>query len=376
MKRVLLRHRAARSGRRPRRLSHLSEPAERVPGVHEHGLLLVPRLVVLEQLHSLAVPERQGLRPGFRVRHQPERLDVPHLRARRAALGDASPPGDCSVTGCPAGQICKLANGVAQCVTLGGGDDGRRQGVDAAGDSASGEGGTTSEGGRRRERRRVRRRRAVQRRCDCGGDRRQVHRRPVHGAGSSSARTASSATSSGSACVDGVCEAHCSSSAPCPTGYSVRPHARRVQHQPEHVLRLGRLDLPRRHHVRRSALRSPVRRQRRRSGVPVRAGVRQRRLHPRPGRDLRLHQRRPERSARDHVRGHLDLPPPRLLRRVRRRCGAATCSAAPAVGLQERDDRDGHVLGVRHVDHARQRLRPAQGKYCSGGKVCVDGYCD
>lgn len=133
--------------------------------------------------------------------------------------GDAS-TGDCSVTGCPTGQVCKLANGVAQCVTLpgGGGDDGG--GSDAAADTGSPtEGGTTSEAG-----------------DGSGGD---------GSAGGGPCNADSQCTAAGSkcidgqctsqlhlcsdgsqcnvsgyACVDGVCEAHCSSTSSCPTGYS------------------------------------------------------------------------------------------------------------------------------------------------------------
>jgi hypothetical protein len=135
-------------------------------------------------------------------------------------MGDAS-TGDCSVTGCPAGQVCKLANGVAQCVTLpGGGNDGG-SGSDAAGDGASsGDGGTTSEaggdasggdgstgGGP----------------CNADSDCTLAGSKCIDGQCTTQLHLCSDGSQcnvSGYACVDGACEPHCSSTAPCPTGYS------------------------------------------------------------------------------------------------------------------------------------------------------------
>ncbi len=135
--------------------------------------------------------------------------------------GDAS-SGDCSVTGCPAGQVCKLANGVAQCVTLpgGGGDDGGG-GSDAAGDTGSStDGGTTTEAGG----------------GDAGGDGPSgtgpcnadsdctvAGSKCIDGQCTSQIHLCSDGSQcnvSGYACVDGVCEAHCSGSNACPNGYS------------------------------------------------------------------------------------------------------------------------------------------------------------
>jgi len=138
--------------------------------------------------------------------------------AGSSSLGDAS-SGDCSVTGCPAGQVCKLANGVAQCVNLPGGSEDSGGGSDAASDvSSSGDGGMMSEAG-----------------SDSGDG--------SSGAGPCNADSectvagskcidgkctpqgslcsdGSQCNVSGYACVDGVCEEHCSSATPCPTGYS------------------------------------------------------------------------------------------------------------------------------------------------------------
>jgi hypothetical protein len=133
--------------------------------------------------------------------------------------GDASAPGeDCSVTGCPAGQVCKLANGVAQCVTLGGGEDGGG-GSDAAGDSASsGDGGTTSEGGGDASGDG-----SVSLACNADSDCTTAGSKCIDGQCTTQLHLCSDGSqcnASGSACVDGVCEAHCSGSIPCPTGYS------------------------------------------------------------------------------------------------------------------------------------------------------------
>ena len=125
---------------------------------------------------------------------------------------------DCSVNGCPSGQICKLSNGIAQCVTLGSGDDGG-SGVDSGtGDSGvtgdtgtagdSGNSGDASEGGTSSP-------------CNddstCGGSGAKC----VNGQCDAQAKLCSDGSQcnvAGLACVDGICEARCSSSIPCPTG--------------------------------------------------------------------------------------------------------------------------------------------------------------
>jgi hypothetical protein len=129
--------------------------------------------------------------------------------------------GDCSVNGCPDGFICKLANGVAQCVALGGGDaggtadagsphaDGGHGDAASSGDSASqgdgSDGSTTAPVPCNAD-------------TDCGG----------HGAkcidGQCAAQIGlcsdgSQCVVQGSACVDGVCEARCNTTTPCPSGY-------------------------------------------------------------------------------------------------------------------------------------------------------------
>ncbi len=122
---------------------------------------------------------------------------------------------DCSTTGCPSGQICKLSNGVAQCVTQGGGDD-ASAGTDASTGTDSGvtpdaaTGTDASEAG------------AVTGPCnsdtDCGGN----GERCINGQCTVKGQLCSDGSqciAAGSACVDGVCESRCSSSSPCPTGF-------------------------------------------------------------------------------------------------------------------------------------------------------------
>jgi hypothetical protein len=132
--------------------------------------------------------------------------------------GSDSTGPDCSVTGCPTGQVCRLSNGVAQCVTLGGGDDSSTG--EAGTDASSGDGGTTSgdssagsdasEAG------------AVTGPCNsdatCGGNGEKC----IDGQCTVQVdlcSDGSQCSAAGSACVNGVCEARCSSSSPCPTGY-------------------------------------------------------------------------------------------------------------------------------------------------------------
>jgi hypothetical protein len=118
--------------------------------------------------------------------------------------------GDCSVNGCPDGFVCKLSNGVAQCVSLGGGGD-------AGSGSSSGGGsdaGTSADGGSDAS--------PIAGPCNadsqCGG----------HGAkcvdGVCTVQVnlcsdGSQCNATGSACVDGMCEATCSSTSPCPSGF-------------------------------------------------------------------------------------------------------------------------------------------------------------
>ncbi len=140
---------------------------------------------------------------------------------------------DCSVTGCPTGQVCKLAGGVAQCVSpgsSGGGDastgteDGATEassGTDAAsetgGDGSAGnnpeagaadadasDGSTTVTGPCNSD-------------AACGGHGEKC----IDGQCTVQALLCSDGSqceASGFACVDGVCRPHCSTTNFCPTG--------------------------------------------------------------------------------------------------------------------------------------------------------------
>lgn len=124
---------------------------------------------------------------------------------------------DCTSTGCPSGQVCKLAGGVASCVTLGGGSD-ASSGTDASstdsgtggdgstttGDAASGDGNTTVTGPCNDD-------------ATCGGNGEKC----IDGQCTVPGELCSDGSQcvvTGSACVDGVCEAHCSASSSCPNG--------------------------------------------------------------------------------------------------------------------------------------------------------------
>jgi hypothetical protein len=127
--------------------------------------------------------------------------------------------GDCSVNGCPSGQVCKLANGLPPtCVPFGSGDDASSDDSSAPADSgvtppadASTPSDAAPEAG------------PVTGPCNsdatCGGhgekciDGQCTPQLDLCSDGSQCA-------AAGSACVDGVCEARCSSTSPCPTGYS------------------------------------------------------------------------------------------------------------------------------------------------------------
>ena len=107
---------------------------------------------------------------------------------------------------------------------------------------------------------------------------------------------------------------------PLPVGLRVRLHPRRLQPQPRRVLRVAgrRAARAARPASRATASRRATRRPR--AARPQRrSGLRQRRVHPRPGRHVRLRERRRRGAARQHVRRGLHLPPPRLLPGLRRR---------------------------------------------------------
>lgn len=122
----------------------------------------------------------------------------------------AADAGDCSVNGCPQGYVCKLSNGVAQCVVLPGG------GGDAGTDSSTGTGDASGDGN--------------------GGGDAPVTAGPCNADSDCTAPGAlcvdgqctlpidlcsdgTQCKAQGSACVDGICEARCDASTPCPSGY-------------------------------------------------------------------------------------------------------------------------------------------------------------
>jgi hypothetical protein len=120
---------------------------------------------------------------------------------------------DCSTTGCPGGYVCKLSNGVAQCVALGGGEggtspDGGTTSETGTGDAATGadaSDGSIYGGG-----------------CNADGDCTGAGSRCVDGRCTAQVGLCSDGTQcnvAGSACVDGLCEALCSNTQPCPSGY-------------------------------------------------------------------------------------------------------------------------------------------------------------
>jgi hypothetical protein len=117
--------------------------------------------------------------------------------------------GDCSVNGCPDGYVCKLANGVAQCVLLGGNGDGGSSSGGSKDAGSSADGSDASDGSPLA---------SCNADSQCGG----------HGAKcvDGVCRTqiglcsdGSQCNAAGSVCVDGICEATCSATSPCPSGY-------------------------------------------------------------------------------------------------------------------------------------------------------------
>jgi hypothetical protein len=132
---------------------------------------------------------------------------------------------DCSTTGCPGGMVCAVANGVAQCISLGGGGDDASPlpTVDAqadgapmtttdaqAKDGAPGDGGTDAAPT------------VVSCNADstCGGNGAKCIDGLCTPQGGLCSDT-SQCVAAGAACVDGVCIPRCSQSAPqCPDGYT------------------------------------------------------------------------------------------------------------------------------------------------------------
>ncbi|HEY3818607.1 MAG TPA: hypothetical protein VGL81_15640 [Polyangiaceae bacterium] len=137
------------------------------------------------------------------------------------AGNDAS---DCSSTGCPNGYVCKLANGVAQCVSQGGsgGDAGTGgdsasaadTGVVSPGDAATGGDGASAPDGSIY---------GTGPACNADTDcTTTAGSRCVDGQCALQVGLCSDGTqcvAAGSACVDGLCEARCSATEPCPSGY-------------------------------------------------------------------------------------------------------------------------------------------------------------
>jgi hypothetical protein len=138
----------------------------------------------------------------------------------------AAPPyvpdagGDCSVNGCPDGYICKLSNGVAQCVGLGG-SDGGGTGIDGGtphpeaggGDASSSDAGSQSDASDGA---------AGPAACNSDGECGGHGARCIDGHCAPQVGLCSDGTqcvAQGSLCVDGVCEAQCSTTTPCPSGY-------------------------------------------------------------------------------------------------------------------------------------------------------------
>jgi len=134
--------------------------------------------------------------------------------------GDAGYEGgtttDCSVNGCPSGQVCKLSNGVAQCVTPGGGDD-ASTGTDSA--TGGNDGGAVTDAPASTDAAEAG---VVTGPCnsntDCGGHGEKC----IDGQCTVQGQLCSDGSqciAAGSACVDGVCEAQCSATSSCPTGF-------------------------------------------------------------------------------------------------------------------------------------------------------------
>ena len=321
------------------------------------GCYSCPDSLVLGRLHHLAVPAGQRLRHRVRLRHDGTCVCLSRVRLRTRATSS----NDCSVTGCPTGTCASCRTGSPSAWRSAAGDDGgtgatraRASGIDAATPATAGDSGdastlrggsitgtpatptsTAAAHGARVRRRAVRAagrallgRNAVHRRGLV------VRRRPLRGS--------------------------LQHDAALPLRLRVRLHARRLQPEPRSVLGLGHVELPGRRDLRRGSLRPAVRRGRgggRR--LRRRPGLRQRRLHPGPGRHLRVRERRRRGAALQHVRQrstclHHDCYP-----------GCAP-TAATALRqrdvLQERHDRDGHVRRLRAARHARERLRSGAGQ--------------
>jgi hypothetical protein len=138
--------------------------------------------------------------------------------------------GDCSTTGCPGGMICEIANGVAQCISLGGVDASPSPAVDAqtsdaqtgdaqtqmTTDAQAKDGGAAGDGGTDAAPTVV----SCNSDSTCGGNGAKCIDGVCTSQGGLCSDT-SQCVAAGAACVDGVCIPRCSQSAPqCPDGYT------------------------------------------------------------------------------------------------------------------------------------------------------------
>jgi hypothetical protein len=139
--------------------------------------------------------------------------------------------GDCSMNGCPAGYVCKLSGGAAQCVLLptpgDAGVDGSRA-VDSGhggegGDSGSADSGSPGDSATSVDAADAAEASVPTVPCnadtECAGS---GGARCIDGACTSQVGLCSDGTQcvvAGSSCVDGLCEATCSATLPCPSGF-------------------------------------------------------------------------------------------------------------------------------------------------------------
>jgi hypothetical protein len=115
--------------------------------------------------------------------------------------------GDCSVNGCPDGYICTLANGVASCAAAPEAGTGHDSGP-------APDGGVHTESGADAS--------PYTGPCNADGDCHGGGEKCIDGTCTAQVNLCSDGTqcvASGSSCVDGVCEPTCSTTSPCPSGY-------------------------------------------------------------------------------------------------------------------------------------------------------------
>ena len=336
-------------------------------------LLLLPRPSLLQRVHRLALPAGQRLRRRLRVRPRHATCIAATATATTRSGAEAR---DCSVTGCPPAYVCKLSNGVAQCVALGGGD------------GASHERRCRVRRATRRRRRRRRRRAPTPPKPARSPGRATPTRTAAATARSAStgsasrrsisAPTARSAWRRAPRASTASARRACTSTHALPHRLRVRLHARRVQPQSRRLHRLGSVDLPGRRDLRRGPLRPAVHRHRRGRLVPGGPGVRQRRLHPRPGGHLRLRQRRQSRAAREHLRAtdtsaSTTTATPRAAPTAGSTCAAVVGQRSVCKNVTIETGTYAVCAAPRPRSAATAIRRRAS--TAAGGKVCVDGYC-